>query len=124
MLLQGGVAWFRGDLPCRRARAGLAAAPGVLHAPRGWQPGCVPLLPLNAEGGWDLATSLGRFFSPTALICSLCSFGLWYQGSSKDPPASSCSGAWEIIDSLDTQLALEGESKPAASSPDRAAPAL
>ncbi|KAF1453644.1 Rab-interacting lysosomal protein, partial [Pygoscelis papua] len=46
-------------------------------------------------------------------------FGLWYQGSSKDPPASSCSGAWEIIDSLDTQLEPEGESKPAAGSPDR-----
>ncbi|XP_075576107.1 rab-interacting lysosomal protein [Pelecanus crispus] len=51
-------------------------------------------------------------------------FGLWYQGSSKDPPASSCSGAWEIIDSLDTHLEPEGESKPAASSPDRATPAL
>ncbi|XP_009467939.1 PREDICTED: rab-interacting lysosomal protein, partial [Nipponia nippon] len=40
-------------------------------------------------------------------------FGLWYQGSSKDPPTSSCSGAWEIIDSLDTQLEPEGESEPA-----------
>ncbi|NXL03976.1 RILP protein, partial [Mesembrinibis cayennensis] len=46
-------------------------------------------------------------------------FGLWYQDSSKDPPASSCSGAWEIIDSLDTQLEPEGESEPAAGSPDR-----
>ncbi|NXV93279.1 RILP protein, partial [Calonectris borealis] len=46
-------------------------------------------------------------------------FGLWYQDSSKDPPASSCSGAWEIIDSLDTQLELEGESEPAAASPNR-----
>ncbi|NWS61376.1 RILP protein, partial [Chunga burmeisteri] len=46
-------------------------------------------------------------------------FGLWYQGSSKDPPTSSCSGAWEIIDSLDTQLEPEGESEPAAGSPDR-----
>ncbi|NWI34149.1 RILP protein, partial [Sula dactylatra] len=36
-------------------------------------------------------------------------FGLWYQGSSKDPPASSCSGAWEIINSLDTQLEQEAE---------------
>ncbi|XP_074746627.1 rab-interacting lysosomal protein [Strix uralensis] len=51
-------------------------------------------------------------------------FGLWYQGSSKDPPTSSCSGAWEIIDSLDTQLEPKGESEPAASSPDRATPAL
>ncbi|NXW21300.1 RILP protein, partial [Circaetus pectoralis] len=46
-------------------------------------------------------------------------FGLWYQGGSKDPSTSSCSGAWEIIDSLDTQLELEGESEPAAGSPDR-----
>ncbi|KAM6118329.1 rab-interacting lysosomal protein [Phoenicopterus ruber ruber] len=49
-------------------------------------------------------------------------FGLWYQGSSKDPPTSSSSRAWEIIDSLDTQL--EGESKPADDSPDRATPPL
>ncbi|XP_062363184.1 rab-interacting lysosomal protein [Cinclus cinclus] len=47
-------------------------------------------------------------------------FGLWYQGSSKDPPTSSCSGTWEIIDSLDTQLEPEGESKAGSSSPDRA----
>ncbi|KAK4812131.1 hypothetical protein QYF61_000972 [Mycteria americana] len=51
-------------------------------------------------------------------------FGPWYQGSSKDPPASSCSGAWEIIDSLDTQLEREGESQAAAGSPDRATPPL
>ncbi|NXB08631.1 RILP protein, partial [Cnemophilus loriae] len=44
-------------------------------------------------------------------------FGLWYQGNSKDPPTSSCSGTWEIIDSLDTQLEPEGESKAASSSP-------
>ncbi|XP_068066499.1 rab-interacting lysosomal protein isoform X1 [Anomalospiza imberbis] len=47
-------------------------------------------------------------------------FGLWYQGSSKDPPASSCSGTWEIIDSLDTQLEPEGESEAGSSCPDRA----
>ncbi|NWX40549.1 RILP protein, partial [Steatornis caripensis] len=46
-------------------------------------------------------------------------FGLWYQGSSKDPPTSSCSGAWEIIDSLDTQLEPEGGSEPVAGCPDR-----
>ncbi|NWY65285.1 RILP protein, partial [Erithacus rubecula] len=46
-------------------------------------------------------------------------FGLWYQGSSKDPPTSSCSGTWEIIDSLDTQLEPEGESRAGSSSPDR-----
>ncbi|XP_056362451.1 rab-interacting lysosomal protein isoform X2 [Oenanthe melanoleuca] len=46
-------------------------------------------------------------------------FGLWYQGSSKEPPSSSCSGTWEIIDSLDTQLEPEGESKAGSSSPDR-----
>ncbi|NWT84504.1 RILP protein, partial [Lanius ludovicianus] len=44
-------------------------------------------------------------------------FGLWYQGSSKDLPTSSCSGTWEIIDSLDTQLEPEGESKAGSSSP-------
>ncbi|NXK81714.1 RILP protein, partial [Amazona guildingii] len=31
-------------------------------------------------------------------------FGLWYQDSSKDPPTSSSPVAWEVIDSLDTQL--------------------
>ncbi|NXV00544.1 RILP protein, partial [Cettia cetti] len=46
-------------------------------------------------------------------------FGLWYQGSSKEPPTSSCSGTWEIIDALDTQLEPEGESKAGSSSPDR-----
>ncbi|NXK48699.1 RILP protein, partial [Chauna torquata] len=50
-------------------------------------------------------------------------FGLWYQGSSKEPPAPSCSGAWEIIDSLDKQLEPAGETEPAAS-PDRATPPL
>ncbi|KAF4791080.1 Rab interacting lysosomal protein [Turdus rufiventris] len=48
------------------------------------------------------------------------SFGLWYQGSSKDPPTSSCSGTWEIIDSLDTQLEPEGESEAGSSSSERA----
>ncbi|NWX20981.1 RILP protein, partial [Aegotheles bennettii] len=51
-------------------------------------------------------------------------FGLWYQGNSKDTPTSSCSGAWEIIDSLDTQLEPEGEGERAGGSPDRATPAL
>ncbi|XP_055650911.1 rab-interacting lysosomal protein isoform X1 [Falco peregrinus] len=51
-------------------------------------------------------------------------FGLWYQDSSKDPPTSSCSGTWEIIDSRDSQLEPEGESEPVASSPDRATPPL
>uniref|UniRef100_A0A8C3Y2K5 Rab interacting lysosomal protein n=1 Tax=Catharus ustulatus TaxID=91951 RepID=A0A8C3Y2K5_CATUS len=74
----------------------------------------------SREGSWDSTSPLGRFWSPTALICSLCSFGLWYQGSSKEPPTSSCSGTWEIIDSLDTQLEPEGESKAGSSSPDRA----
>ncbi|NXG59883.1 RILP protein, partial [Hemiprocne comata] len=46
-------------------------------------------------------------------------FGQWYQSNSKDPPTSRCSGAWEIIDSLDTQLEPEGESERAAGSPDR-----
>ncbi|XP_051491400.1 rab-interacting lysosomal protein [Apus apus] len=51
-------------------------------------------------------------------------FGQWYQSNSKDPPTSSCSGAWEIIDSLDTQLEPEGESERAGGSPDRASPPL
>ncbi|XP_065709320.1 rab-interacting lysosomal protein [Patagioenas fasciata] len=51
-------------------------------------------------------------------------FGLWYQDSSKDPPTSSCSGAWEIIDSLDTQLEPERENEPVDNSPDRATPTL
>ncbi|NXF35246.1 RILP protein, partial [Nyctibius bracteatus] len=51
-------------------------------------------------------------------------FGLWYQGSSKDPPAPSCSGAWEIIDSLDTPLEPEGKSERAAGALDRATPPL
>ncbi|XP_015502379.1 rab-interacting lysosomal protein isoform X2 [Parus major] len=51
---------------------------------------------------------------------SASSFGLWYQGSSKDAATSSCSGTWEIIDSLDTQPEPEGESKAGSSSPDRA----
>ncbi|NXX21559.1 RILP protein, partial [Podargus strigoides] len=46
-------------------------------------------------------------------------FGLWYQGSSKDPPTSSCSGAWEIVDSPDTELEPKRESEPAAGCPDR-----
>uniref|UniRef100_A0A8C0U0Z4 Rab interacting lysosomal protein n=1 Tax=Cyanistes caeruleus TaxID=156563 RepID=A0A8C0U0Z4_CYACU len=71
------------------------------------------------SASWDSTSSLGRF-SLTALICSLCSFGLWYQGSSKDAATSSCSGTWEIIDSLDTQPEPEGESKAGSSSPDRA----
>ncbi|NXH16633.1 RILP protein, partial [Bucco capensis] len=44
-------------------------------------------------------------------------FGHWYQDSSEDLPTSSCSGAWEIIDSLDTQQEQEGESEPVAGSP-------
>lgn len=114
----GGICLVQGRGKCR---ASLAAAPGVPHAPRYSQPGYIlPPPPLNTEGGWDLAASLGRLFSHTAVICSLCSFGLWYQGSSKDPSTSSCSGAWEIIDSLDTQLELEGERESAAGSTDRA----
>ncbi|NXF51798.1 RILP protein, partial [Oceanites oceanicus] len=76
------------------------------------------------EGSWLAArgTDCVDGQPPESKIRSF--FGLWYQGSSKDPPTSSCSGAWEIIDSLDTQLGLEGESEPAASSPDRATPPL
>ncbi|KAM9370649.1 rab-interacting lysosomal protein [Phaethornis superciliosus] len=74
------------------------------------------------EGSWVPApgTDCVDAQPPESKIRSF--FGQWYQGNSKDPPTSSCSGAWEIIDSLDTQLDLE--SKPAASSPHRASPPL
>uniref|UniRef100_A0A8D2NB80 Rab interacting lysosomal protein n=1 Tax=Zonotrichia albicollis TaxID=44394 RepID=A0A8D2NB80_ZONAL len=70
------------------------------------------------------AKMLGTTEESGTLLCSLCSFGLWYQGSSKDPPTSSCSGTWEIIDSLDSQLEPEGESKAGSSCPDRGTAAL
>uniref|UniRef100_A0A8C4P7J2 Rab interacting lysosomal protein n=1 Tax=Dromaius novaehollandiae TaxID=8790 RepID=A0A8C4P7J2_DRONO len=73
---------------------------------------------------WDAAASPGRLLSPTPLICSPGSFGLWYQGSSGDPPAPSCAGAWEIVDSLETHPEQEGERRPAAGSPDTAPPPL
>ncbi|NWY59631.1 RILP protein, partial [Chionis minor] len=71
------------------------------------------------EGSWHPAhgTDCVDAQPPESKIRSF--FGLWYQGSSKDPPASSCSGAWEIIDSLDVQLEPKGESEPVAGSPDR-----
>ncbi|XP_074016857.1 rab-interacting lysosomal protein [Numenius arquata] len=72
------------------------------------------------EGSWHPATGTDCVDAqpPESKIRSF--FGLWYQGSSKDPPTSSCSGTWEIIDSLDTQLEPEGESEPVAGSPNRA----
>ncbi|NWU59589.1 RILP protein, partial [Dromas ardeola] len=71
------------------------------------------------EGSWHPARGADCVDAqpPESKIRSF--FGLWYQGSSKEPPASSCTGAWEIIDSLDTQLEPEGESEPVAGSPDR-----
>uniref|UniRef100_A0A8B9BZZ6 Rab interacting lysosomal protein n=1 Tax=Anser brachyrhynchus TaxID=132585 RepID=A0A8B9BZZ6_9AVES len=77
----------------------------------------------HAEGRLGSGRFPGKLSSLTPLICSLCSFGLWYQGSSKDPPAPSCSGAWEIIDSSDTKLETVGESERAAG-PHRASPPL
>ncbi|XP_030909579.2 rab-interacting lysosomal protein [Melopsittacus undulatus] len=47
-------------------------------------------------------------------------FGFWYQDSSKDPPTSSSPRAWEVIDSLESQLEPEGD--PSAGSSDRATP--
>ncbi|XP_039938581.1 rab-interacting lysosomal protein isoform X2 [Hirundo rustica] len=72
------------------------------------------------EGSWlpGHGTDCADAPPPESKIRSF--FGLWYQGSSKDPPTSSCSRTWEIIDSLDTQLEPEGESKAGSSSPDRA----
>ncbi|NXT51158.1 RILP protein, partial [Pluvianellus socialis] len=71
------------------------------------------------EGSWHPArgTDCVDAQPPESKIRSF--FGLWYQGSSKDPPTSSCSGAWEIIDSLDVQLEPKEESEPVAGSPDR-----
>lgn len=76
------------------------------------------------EGSWLPArgTDCVDAHPPESKIRSF--FGLWYQGSSKDPPTSSSSGAWEVIDSLDTRLELEESSDPAASSPDTATPPL
>ncbi|NXG17273.1 RILP protein, partial [Grallaria varia] len=63
------------------------------------------------EGSWLPAPSTNCVDAqpPESKIRSF--FGLWYQGSSKDPPTSSCSGTWEIIDSLDMELEPEGENK-------------
>ncbi|NXQ83625.1 RILP protein, partial [Nyctibius grandis] len=69
------------------------------------------------EGSWLPARSTDCVDArpPDSNIRSF--FGLWYQGSSKDPPTSSCSGAWEIIDSLDTPLEPEGKSEGVAGAP-------
>ncbi|NXN44002.1 RILP protein, partial [Rhinoptilus africanus] len=71
----------------------------------------------EGEGSWHPARGADSVDAqpPESKIMSF--FGLWYQGGSKEPPASSCSGAWEIIDSLDTQLEPEGENEPVAGSP-------
>ncbi|NXU59171.1 RILP protein, partial [Turnix velox] len=73
------------------------------------------------EGSWHPAggTDCVDAQPPESKIRSF--FGLWYQGNSKDPPTSSCSGTWEIIDSLDTQLEQEGENP---ISPHRDTPSL
>lgn len=77
----------------------------------------------HAEGRLGSSCFLGKLSSPTPLICSLCSFGLWYQGSSNDPPAPSCSGAWEVIESPETQPEAVGEDG-RAGSPHSASPPL
>ncbi|NXC21056.1 RILP protein, partial [Corythaeola cristata] len=71
------------------------------------------------EGSWLPARGTDCVDAPPPESKIRSFFGLWYQGSSKDPPTSSCSGAWEIIDSLDTQLEPAGESEPADSCPNR-----
>ncbi|KAM7088763.1 LOW QUALITY PROTEIN: rab-interacting lysosomal protein [Ciconia maguari] len=65
---------------------------------------------MKSEGSWLPARSADCVDAqpPESKIRTF--FGPWYQGSSKDPPASSCSGAWEIS-SLDTQLQREGEER-------------
>ncbi|NWV00790.1 RILP protein, partial [Upupa epops] len=56
------------------------------------------------EGSWLRATGTDCVDAqpPESKIRSF--FGIWYQGSSKDPPTCESSGTWEVIDSLDTQL--------------------
>ncbi|NXJ97516.1 RILP protein, partial [Corythaixoides concolor] len=71
------------------------------------------------EGSWLPARGTDCVDAPPPESKIRSFFGLWYQGSSKDPPTSSCSGAWEIIDSLDMQPELAGESKLADGCPDR-----
>ncbi|XP_042735782.1 rab-interacting lysosomal protein-like isoform X2 [Lagopus leucura] len=71
------------------------------------------------EGSWLPARGADCVDAPPPESKIRSFFGLWYQGSSKDPPVPSCSGTWEIIDSLDTQQEQVGEHKP-----DRGAPAL
>ncbi|NWZ20946.1 RILP protein, partial [Asarcornis scutulata] len=61
------------------------------------------------EGSWLPARSADCVDGqpPESKIRSF--FGLWYQGSSNDPPAPSCSGAWEVIESPETQPEVVGE---------------
>lgn len=75
------------------------------------------------EGSWLPARSADCVDGqpPESKIRSF--FGLWYQGSSNDPPAASCSGAWEVIESPETQLEAVGEDGQAGS-PHTASPPL
>uniref|UniRef100_A0A8C6YMT5 Rab interacting lysosomal protein n=1 Tax=Nothoprocta perdicaria TaxID=30464 RepID=A0A8C6YMT5_NOTPE len=71
----------------------------------------------------ESASSPGKAPLPHTFICSPCSFGLWYPGSGREAPTPSCSGAWEIIDSLEAQPEQEGRREPDGS-PHRATPPL
>nr|XP_025961398.1 rab-interacting lysosomal protein [Dromaius novaehollandiae] len=76
------------------------------------------------EGSWLTAHGTDCVDAPPPESKIRSFFGLWYQGSSGDPPAPSCAGAWEIVDSLETHPEQEGERRPAAGSPDTAPPPL
>lgn len=75
------------------------------------------------EGSWLPARSADCVDGqpPESKIRSF--FGLWYQGSSNDPPAASCSGAWEVIEPPETLPEAVGEDG-RAGSPHTASPPL
>ncbi|NXA35217.1 RILP protein, partial [Eudromia elegans] len=72
------------------------------------------------EGSWPPAPGTDCVDAPAPPESKIRSFfGLWYPSSGQDSPAPSCSGAWEIIDSLEVPSEQGGERAPAAGSPHR-----
>ncbi|NXD11570.1 RILP protein, partial [Nothocercus nigrocapillus] len=71
------------------------------------------------EGSWLPAPGTDCVDAPPPESKIRSFFGLWYPGSGKDSPAPSCSGAWEIIDSLEEHPEQEGERELAAGAPHR-----
>ncbi|NWX97894.1 RILP protein, partial [Nothoprocta ornata] len=64
------------------------------------------------EGSWLPAPGTDCVDAPPPQSQIRSFFGLWYPGSGRDAPAPSCSGAWEIIDSLEAQPEQEGRREP------------